>query len=248
MIENLISIVVPVYNAQRYIGEMIETVLHQTYTNWEMILVDDGSTDNSCAEIARYHDPRIRLICLGTNHGAAFARNTGIKRAEGRFLVFQDADDLWDINKLQSQLAFMLQKDCAFSFTSYEFMSEDGKRLGKVANVPPAVTYREALKNTTISTITVMFDREKIPEQLLMMPEIESEDTATWWQILRAGYTAYGLDQILSFYRRSKGTLSANKWVAVQRIWKLYKREGLSLIYRIYCFLCYARNAVRRRI
>ena len=114
--------------------------------------------------------------------------------------------------------------------------------------MPPVMAYTDALKNTTIATFTVMFDRKKIPEDLLRMPEIESEDTATWWQILRAGYTAYGLDQVLTYYRRSEGTLSSNKWVAIKRIWKLYKREGLGLVRRIYCFLCYAWHAVGRRI
>ena len=248
MTENRISIVVPVYNAQKYIGETIESVLCQTYEDWELILVDDGSADNSCAIIEQYQDPRIHLIRLGSNHGAAFARNVGLQRASGRYLAFLDADDLWEADKLQNQLAFMRQRGCAFSFTSYEFMGEDGRKLGKVAHVPPVMAYTDALKNTTIATFTVMFDRKKIPEDLLRMPEIESEDTATWWQILRAGYTAYGLDQVLTYYRRSEGTLSSNKWVAIKRIWKLYKREGLGLVRRIYCFLCYAWHAVGRRI
>ena len=115
----------------------------------------------------------------------------------------------------------MEESGCAFSFTGYEFAGEDGVRNGRVVHVPNYITYEEALRNTTISTITVMFDREQIPEQLLLMPEnCKREDTATWWQILKAGYTAYGIDEPLSVYRRHRNSHSANKFRAV---WGTYK-------------------------
>ena len=206
MEEGLISIVVPVYNAENYVEAMLESVLAQTYSHWELILVDDGSADCSVETIKRFLKTHqsIQLLELGSNHGPAYARNAGIQRARGEFLCFLDADDLWESDKLESQLFFMRKNHIAFSFTAYEFILEDGTKTGRRAHIPAEITYAQALCNTTISTITVMFDRKQIPAQLLRMPEVESEDTAMWWQILRAGYRAYGMDRVLSYYNFSE--------------------------------------------
>lgn len=142
----------------------------------------------------------------------------------------------------------MQEKQIAFSFTAYEFILEEGTKTGRRAHVPERITYAQALCNTIISTITVMFDRKRIPPELLWMPEVESEDTAMWWQVLRAGYTAYGIDRVLSYYRRGGKTLSSNKLTSALRTWKLYGREGLPLWRRIYCFCSYGWHAVRRRM
>ena len=143
----------------------------------------------------------------------------------------------------------MQQKNAAFSFTGYEFADENGVGLGKIVRVPETLSYRQALQNTTIFTSTVMFDTEKIPRSMLQMPLIKSEDTALWWKLLRNGETAYGLDENLVKYRRSKGTLSSNKLEAMRRIWNLYrKEEKLSLPYSVYNFFFWALRAVKRRV
>ena len=136
-----------------------------------------------------------------------------------------------------------------FVFSGYEFADEAGRGTGKVVRVPQRLCYREALKNTTIFTSTVLFDTEKIPRELIRMPLVKSEDTATWWNILRNGHTAYGLDENLVLYRRSTNTLSSNKIEAIRRIWNLYRRvEKLSLPYSMYNFVFYAARAVLRRV
>ena len=143
----------------------------------------------------------------------------------------------------------MEEQECAFCFTGYEFADENGVGVQKIVRVPNKLHYRAALKNTTIFTSTVMFDMTKISKELIQMPEVESEDTATWWKILRNGYVAYGLDEALTLYRRTMGSLSSNKVIAIKRIWNLYRNvEGLSVLKSAYCFCFYAVRAVIRRL
>ncbi len=248
--ENLISIVVPVYNAERYVEEAIRSIFAQTFRDWELILVDDGSTDASPEILGKYEGGKVRVFRMGENRGQAAARNFGRAQARGRYLAYQDADDLWSSEKLEREFCFLKEKGCAFAFTGYEFAGEDGVRNGKVVHVPETIGYRQALKNTTISTITVMFDREKIPESLMEMPSgVRGEDSATWWQILRAGYTAYGLDEPLSVYRRHAQSHSGNKLKAVWGTYKMYREcEKLSVPVSCWYFLCYLYHAVMRRL
>lgn len=253
MEQELVSIIVPVYNVEKYIAETMDCVRRQTYPHWELLLVEDGSRDNTVAVIKNYlnktEDGRIRLICQPSNMGAARARNRGLQEAQGRYIAYLDADDLWEPEKLARELAFMEEKGAAFAFTGYEFADENGKGLGKVVRVPATLTYKEALKNTTIFTTTVMFDTSRIEKTMLEMPIIKSEDTALWWKVLRNGYVAYGLDENLVKYRRAGKSLSSNKLEALRRIWNLYRKaEGMSVINSAYHFCFWAVRAVKRRI
>jgi len=250
---DLISIVVPVYNAANYVKETVMSVINQTYENWELLLVDDGSTDGS-GEIIKTLEKedntgRIKVL-LPKEHGtAAKARNYGISHAGGRYIAFLDADDLWDEHKLEKQMQFMQTKQAGFVFTGYEFADAKGKGLGKIVRVPETLSYKQALKNTTIFTSTVLIDTTIVKKELVFMPEIKSEDTATWYQILRNGHKAYGLDENLVKYRRVANSLSSNKVEAIRRIWNLYRKaEKLSLIYSAYNFVFWAVRAVIRRI
>ncbi len=248
--DTLVSVVVPVYNAERFIGETIGYVQAQTYENWELILVDDCSADNGCAVIAAAaaNDQRIRLIRQETNSGAAACRNKGVSFVRGRYLCFLDADDIWAQEKLSRELAF-IGGGKGFVFTGYEFADENGQGLGKIVHVPREITYRQALKNTTIFTSTVMIDRAVIADTDIRMPQIASEDTATWWNILKKYGTGYGLDACLVRYRRSTGTLSANKFTAIRRIWNLYRtHEGFSAVRSLYYMVFWALRAVLRRV
>lgn len=249
----MISIIVPVYNAREYIGQTMEMVRRQSYPDWELILVDDASPDGSAEVIkkalADQPDERIRLICKEKNEGAARARNTGISQANGRYLAYLDADDVWKTDKLEKELRFMQEKNAGFVFTAYEFGDEQARETGKIVHVPPTLCYREALSRTVIFTTTVLFDTEKIPKELIRMPEVASEDTATWWQILRNGYTAYGLDEVTAIYRRPAHSLSSNKMAAVKRIWNLYRNvEHLNFIQSARYFCFWAFRATLRRI
>ena len=250
--ESKVSIIVPVYNAQKYIKETVQSVKNQTYTNWELLLVEDGSTDDTAKVISemlqKEPDERIKLLPK-ENGGAARARNFGLSKATGRYIAFLDADDLWSAEKLEKQLAFMEEKQAAFCFTGYEFANENGVGNGTVVRVPETLVYKQALQNTTIFTSTVIFDTQKIEKEKLEMPIIKSEDTALWFKVLRTGTVAYGLDENLVRYRRMGGTLSSNKLVAIKRIWNLYRKsEHLSIPYSAYNFVFWAIRAVLRRV
>lgn len=269
-----VSIIVPVYRAKSYITETIAMVIRQTYREWELLLIEDCSPDGS-AEVIReilknytcrklserqqnvksaeeYTDGtgrRIVLVCKEKNEGAAAARNTGLDLAQGRYIAFLDADDVWFPDKLEKELHFMEDKQAGFVFTSYEFGDEKAQPTGKVVHVPEQLTYKQALSRTVIFTTTVLFDRNIIPGDLMRMPEVASEDTATWWQILRAGYKAYGLDETLAVYRRPPKSLSSNKFIAMRRIWNLYRRqEKLSVIASACYFVMWAYRAAARRL
>ena len=246
-----ISIVMPVFNAAAWLKQTVASVQEQTHEDWELIAVDDCSSDGSFSMLQEMaeKDGRIRPVRLAENIGAARTRNEGIRLAQGRYLAFLDSDDLWKKTKLEKELAFLKERQAAFAFTAYEFGDENGIGNGKIVRVPQTLSYKEALSRTIIFTTTVMFDLEKIDRSLIFMPDVKSEDTATWWRILRAGYTAYGLNENLAVYRRPKNSLSSNKLEAVRRIWNLYrKQEGLSAPVSAYYLFFWALRATVRRL
>ncbi len=251
MSDELVSIIVPVYNAENYIRDTVLSVLSQSLSDWELILAENGSMDNTVEVLRELEkkDERIRVLILGENTGAAKARNEGLKAARGRYIAFLDADDLWKSEKLERELEFMREKNAAFVFTGYEFGDENAKPTGKIVTVPETLNHKQAMKNTTIFTSTVMFDTKLIEKEKLFMPVIKSEDTALWWQILREGYLAYGLNENLVLYRRPAKSLSSNKIEALRRIWNLYRNwEHLNFFKSVWYFINWAVRAVGRRI
>ena len=249
----MISIVTPVYNAAAFIRQTMEMVQAQDYTDWELLLVDDCSKDRSCEIIEEYlkekPDERIRLIKKEKNEGAALSRNRGIREAKGRYIAFLDADDVWLPHKLKTQMDFMNEQGCGFVFSAYEFGDEEAVGTGRIVHVPESLTYKKALSRTVIFTTTVLLDTEKIPKELIYMPNVPSEDSATWWQILRAGHVAKGIDEVLAIYRRPAKSLSSNKLKAIQRIWYLYREvERLSFWQSCVAFVGWAYRATVRRL
>ena len=247
--EDKVSVVIPVHNAEKFIKDTVESVFSQTYDNIELILCENNSTDSTKDILGEMTDSRIKVLNLTNVEDVAGARNAGVKEASGRFVAFLDADDLWQKDKLEKQIAFMKEKNAAFCFTGYEFADEDAKPLGKIVKVPETISYNEALKNTTIFTSTVVFDMSLLTKEQIEMPHIKSEDTALWWKLLKTGVAAYGLNENLVYYRRPSKSLSSNKFEAIRRIWFLYrKQEKLSLAKSIVCFIGWAVRAVGRRI
>lgn len=250
--DKLVSIIIPVYNAASYLEETINSIQEQTYSNWEAIFIDDCSSDNSYDIIKQYqkNDKRIKVIKNKINNGVAISRNNGIDYAKGEYLCFLDADDKWHPKKLEKQINFMQKLNCEFSFTGYQFANEKCNPNGKIVSVPDKINYKQALKNTTIWTSTVMFDMNKLSKEDIRMPNIKrGQDTATWWKVLKKIQYAYGLNEVLSYYRRTNNSLSANKLTALKRTWNLYRNvEHLNILSSLYNFCWYCFNAVRRRV
>ncbi|CAM4334080.1 glycosyltransferase family 2 protein [Bacillus albus] len=242
----LISIIIPTYNAERFILNTINSIKEQTYENWEIIVIDDCSSDNTLQIVKGQQaiDKRIRIIKLKNNSGAAIARNTGINSAKGKYVAFLDSDDLWLPEKLEKQFAFMQENDIAFSFTSYQIINQDGTSTDKFVHVPEKIHYNGLLKNTIIGCLTVMIDIEKLGK--IQMPNIRTrQDTATWLKILKQGHYAYGLDEVLSKYRKVENSISSKKFKMAKMNWKLYREiEGLSILRSAWCFVNYALNGV----
>jgi teichuronic acid biosynthesis glycosyltransferase TuaG len=247
-INKLVSIITPSYNSAKFIKQCIESVIAQTYTNWEMLIVDDYSADNSLQILKKYNDKRIQLIELDKNVGASESRNVAIRKAKGKYIAFLDSDDLWEPQKLEKQISFMETEDIAFSFSTYQPMSDDESKLYSIIHAPKIVTYSSYLKKTIIGCLTVVIDREKTGG--FEMPNIRSShDMALWLLIMRRGFDAYGLDENLARYRIVSTSNTANKWRAAKDVWMVYRQfEKLSFFYSIWCFLNYAFNAIIKRI
>nr|WP_243196501.1 glycosyltransferase family 2 protein [[Eubacterium] tenue] len=239
--DNMVSIVTPVYNAEKFLEETILSVLNQTYTNFELILVNDCSEDNSMQIINRLmkEDDRIKCIDLKENGGAAKARNIGIEAANGKYLAFIDSDDLWKKEKLEKQVEFMEKNNIVFSYTGYDMINEEGQELGKTIKCKGIVNYNELLKYNIIGCLTVMINISVIKN--LSMEYINHEDYATWLKILRQGYKAYGINESLASYRKRENSLSGNKVKSAKWTWDIIRNvEKTPLIKSIYYFNIYA--------
>ena len=230
-----VSVIIPIYNSQRHIEECLKSVINQTYKNLEIILVNDKSSDNSLEIINSFKDKRIKIINLKKNSGVAIDRNKGIEISTGKYL-----------EKIEKQINFIKKNNYAFIYSDYEFLSNKRKHR---AMVPKSITYKEALKNTAIFTSTVMFNMNILNKKDIYMPIIKrGQDTACWWSVLKKGITAYSINEVLSVYRVNENSLSHNKIIALKRTWHLYKRENIPFLKRCYYFLCYIKNAIKRRI
>ncbi|WP_404429383.1 teichuronic acid biosynthesis protein TuaG [Sutcliffiella horikoshii] len=245
-----VSIITPSYNAEKFIQETINSVKGQTMTDWEMIIVDDCSSDRTrdILEENAAIDPRLKVIFLEENSGAAVARNTALKNARGNFIAFLDSDDLWKPEKLEKQIQYMKNNDFAFTFSAYELMDEESHMLQKVIKAPESIDYKGLLKNTIIGCLTVMLDRSKVGD--VQMPNIRTrQDFALWLSILRKGHIAHGIQEPLSIYRLVEGSISSNKLKTAKRNWYVYREiEKLSLPYASWCFVNYAFYAFKKRL
>lgn len=249
MKNDLVSIITPLYNKEHYIAETIRSVQAQTYTEWEMIIVDDCSTDQSARIVEEFckDDSRIRYYKNLSNSGAAESRNRALELAEGRYIAFLDADDLWAREKLQKQISYMKKNECAFSYTACGVVDEKGNEAGKVRYIPEKVDYRGLLKGNCIPCLTVVLDKMKIPN--IRMEKMGHEDYALWLKILQRIDYAQGINEVMAYYREYGSSLSGNKLVAAKWTWKIY-REHLKLgIWKsCYYFGNYLLNAVMKRV
>jgi teichuronic acid biosynthesis glycosyltransferase TuaG len=239
--KELVSIVTPAYRVADYVGAAIRSVQAQEYEHWELLIVDDCSPDNTCAEVERaaVGDPRVLLIRQPKNCGPAMARNAALGRAKGRFIAFLDSDDLWLPQKLSTQLEFMTARRAAITYTGFRRISQDGSTLGRLVRVPERVDYSELLRNTAIVTSSAMVDMSLTGP--LEMPRAPYDDYALWLSLLRSGHCAYGLTQDLVRYRVVQNSVSRSKVGSARRVWRTYREiEHLSMAYSAWCFANYA--------
>lgn len=241
--DNLVSIITPVYNSEKYIGETIKSVLSQTYDNWEMLIADDCSKDNTAEVIKGFTDPRIKYFKLEKNAGAAIARNRVLEKARGKFIAFLDADDMWKPEKLEKQLRFMIDNNIGFSFTGYEILRD---KKNKVIKVPQKLNYSKFMKNTVIGTLTVMINTD-ISGEIRLVNVKKDHDSMTWAKLLRSGLYAYGLNESLAYYRKVKGSISNEKLQAAKTHWNNCRNiEKLSIPKCFYYFIFYVLNALKK--
>ena len=228
----LVSIITPLYNGEKFIKDTIESVLSQTYENWEMFIVDDCSKDNGLKIVERYakKDTRIKLIKLSKNGGGAVARNRAIEETEGKYIAFLDSDDFWHPEKLEKQIKFMKENDYDFTYTWYEKMNEDGKQLNEIVKPKEKVDYKDLLKSNQIGCLTAIYNQEKLGK--IYMPLIRKrQDYALWLQVLKKTKYGYCLKENLAQYRIVNGSVSSNKINLIKFNWKLfYKVEKLGYI------------------
>jgi glycosyltransferase involved in cell wall biosynthesis len=233
---DLVSIITPSYNSEKFISKTIKSVLAQTYKKWEMIIVDDTSSDNSNEIIEAFvrNDKRIKLFKLKKNSGPAVTRNVAIQEAKGKYIAFLDADDLWKPNKLEDQIAFMKKNNIAFTYSSYNTIDEEGKSLDKIINPPVSLTYNDMLKENLIGCLTAIYDVDKIGKQF--MPLIRKrQDYGLWLSILKNIPKAYKAPGVLAKYRVLNQSISSNKVGLLKYNFELfYKHEKLSFLESIY--------------
>lgn len=205
--KELVSIIMPSYNTGRFMRDTIESVLAQSYTNWELIIVDDCSTDDTDQIVEQYlTDNRITYIKNETNSGAALSRNRALREAKGKWIAFLDSDDLWEPNKLEKQISFMMNNDYHFSYTNYIEINEDSKPNGRFVTGPKRITKHSMYNYCWIGCLTVMYDAEKIG--LIQIADIKkNNDYAMWLKVCRKA-NCYLLDENLARYRKRSGSIS----------------------------------------
>ncbi|MCK2183001.1 glycosyltransferase family 2 protein [Halomonas getboli] len=244
-----VSIVMPIHNSEDYVGRAIDSVFDQTFLDWELLVVDDASSDASLSLVKEKigEDARVRVHAFEENKGAAVARNHAISKAKGRYIAFLDSDDLWLPGKLKTQLDFMKKNNASFVFSSYRRVDELGDEIG-VVKAPEKAAYNDILKSCSIGCLTVVYDTSVLGK--VEMPLIRKrQDLALWLRLLKVTQYAYGVPHVLAEYTVRKGSISSDKKVAACYQWKVYREiEGLNLFKSVYFFLNYAAQGVFRRM
>lgn len=220
----IVSIIMPSYNSAQTIRESIESVQRQSLVDWELLITDDHSTDETKSIIKHYQikDSRIKLFALESNGGAGVARNNSIENAKGRFIAFLDSDDVWHKNKLEKQIDFMIENGYALTYTAYQKIDTNG-RLGGLIQPPLKVSYKELLKSNVIGCLTAVYDTELVGK--VYMPHIRKrQDMALWLLILNKIDFAWCLNEVLAYYREGHVSLSSNKFKVLSSQWFFYRK------------------------
>jgi len=248
----MVSIIMAAFNSARFLSEAIDSVIAQSHEDWELIVINDCSVDDT-AEIIRDYaaaDPRILLLETISNQGAAAARNLGVQAARGDFIAFLDSDDIWIKNKLAVQMREMQMHRIPFSFTSYHVITEGGAWIRSI-RAPRVVSYADLLKGCNVGFSTVVYNVEELGKCYFQLePAIAREDYMMWLQLSkRSMYLPFmrGIDVPLVKYRKHDGGVSAKKRGVAMSQWRVYREvEKLPIFYSFYCFIHYAVNGVKK--
>lgn len=247
--EPLVSIITPVYNSEKTIDQTIESVIRQNYHNWEMIIVDDGSTDRSNELIKNKikTDSRIKIYENSEKMGPAVSRNVGLRETRGKYITFLDGDDIWLENFLSSTISLMEIEGYPFVFSSYRRISEDGCSNFGSYIVPRQVGYEMLLKTNYIPCLTAMYNAEIIGKRYFDTGVEYAEDYVYWLSILKEGYIAYGQKEVLALYRIRRGSLARNKTRVYKHFWSIHKNiERIPFFKRVYLIICYMVYGLRK--
>lgn len=246
-----ISIIIPLYNCAKHLKHTVKAVIKQTHANWEMIIVNDASTDDSLEKAMEFaDDSRIKILNLEKNAGVGAARNAGIALASGRYVAFLDSDDLWSNDKLEKQLAFMQKNSAAISHTGYAFINEKGSVLSQGnVRVDRDVDLEKYLKTTQVGMSSVMYDRKQIHNLAFPTERELCEDAKTWVSLMKQGIKFQGLNETLMLYRVRSHQLSGNKInMALNTLKRYLKEDDMPAYKRLHCFVNYAYNGAKKRM
>jgi len=232
----VVSIITPLYNSISYIEETINSVLNQTFINWEMLIIDDCSTDGSDEVVKNIikKDRRVKYFKTIERSGSpTLPRNIGIENASGRFIAFLDSDDVWLPNKLEEQIRLFDSINVAIVFSNYEKINEKGKTNNRLIKAPEKVNYKGLLKGNVMACSTVVYDTEKIGK--VYFSNQGHEDFILWLSILKRGYIAKNTNTVGAYYRVRKSSVSSNKFKVIKWIWNIYRNiERLSILKSFY--------------
>lgn len=249
-VHQTISVIMPMYNAEMFVDKAISSVISQTYFDWELLIVDDCSTDKSSTIVESYmrNDCRIKYLktdkCTGS---PALPRNLGIKEAKGRYIAFLDSDDVWLPNKLEDQLKVIVQPEIAIVFSNYEKIGWNSKRCGRKIIAPSIVDYLLLLKGNCIGCLTAMYDTTKVGK--VFFKNMGHEDYIMWLSILKKGYQARNTDTVAALYRVGGHSISSNKLKTMLWQWSILRNEEQLSIYKaIYYFIHYIVKALKKTV
>lgn len=247
-VEDKVSVITPIYNAEKYLRSTLESVFYQTYKNIEIVLVDDCSTDNSKSIIEELMDIHSEIIyyCQPKNMGAGAARNKALELATGQYVAFLDSDDLWLPKKTEKQIQLMKEKNSPFSYAAIEMMDEDSKTIKEKRNIRESCDYNYLLHNTIIATSSVIIDRSVLGDFRMPLRR-GGQDYATWLKLLRNGTVACGINEALVRYRVSSNSLSSNKFKSIRQVWEIQTQdEHISPISVFLNIIAFTLNALKK--
>lgn len=232
---DLVSILIPTYNTEKFIKATLQSVQNQTFSNWEMILVDDASTDQTVAIIEEFaqNDNRIKLFRLEKNSGNGFARNIALEKASGKYIAYLDADDLWFPEKLEKQIRFLKTKNLPFTFSFYDCIDDDGNDLKRRVETPVPLTYNQLFFCNYVGNLTAIYDAEFFGKIKLESSQ-KRQDWRLWLTILKQIKTAEAIPESLAFYRIRKDSISSSKFKLIKHNFGVYREfHGYNLVFSV---------------